>query len=91
MLIFHLVTVICGNMIPKLESNSAKTWVSLIFNIGSFGMSPYLQGVNCFGDTPWKKHFGVIMAVAWGLFFESINAPYIYTKMLKSYPMKKFL
>ena len=54
-------------------------------------MVQYLQGVNCSGDTPCKKPFGVIMAVAGGLFLGAISAPYIYTKMLKSYPTEEVL
>ena len=54
-------------------------------------MALYLQGVNLSGDTPCKEHFRVIMAIAWGLFFEAIPAPYIYTKMLKSYLIKEVL
>jgi len=91
MFIFYLVTAICGNMIPNLESNSAKTCASLIFTIGSSGMVPYLQGVNLSGGTPSKKPFGVIMAVAGGQFLGGIPAPYIYTKMLKSYPTEEVL
>ena len=54
-------------------------------------MVPYLKGINCSGDTHCKKPFGVINAVEGGLFFEAITAPYIYTKMLKSYPTEEVL
>ena len=54
-------------------------------------MVPYLKGVNSSCDTPYKKPFGSIMAVAGRFFLEAISAPYIYTKMLKSYPIKEVL
>ena len=91
MFLFYLVTAICGNLIPCLETNSSKTIAALTFTIGSSGMVPYLQGVNLSGGTPSRKPFGVIIAVAGGLFLGAIPAPYIYTKMLKTYPSEEVL
>ena len=54
-------------------------------------MVPYLKGVNCSGDTPCKKPFGVIMPIAVGFFLRAISAPYIYSKILKSYPIEEVL
>ena len=55
MFVFYLLTTICGNMIPCLESNGAKTLASFVFTVGSSGMVPYLQGVNLSGGTSSKK------------------------------------
>ena len=91
MFLFYLVTAICGNLIPCLETNSSKTIAALTFTIGSSGMVPYLQGVNLSGGTPSRKPFGVIIAVAGGLFLGAIPAPFIYAKMLKTYPSEEVL
>ena len=87
----YLLTTICGNLIPNLESNGAKTLATFVYSIGSSGMVPYLQGVNLSGGTPSKKPFGVIFATAGGLFLGGIPAPFIYTKLLKSYPTEDVL
>ena len=91
MFIFYLLTTICGNLVPCLESNGAKTLVSFVFSIGSSGMVPYLQGVNLSGGSPSKKPFGVIIATAGGLFLGGIPAPFVYTKLLKTYPTEDVL
>ena len=91
MFAFYLLTTICGNLIPNLESNGAKTLATFIYSIGSSAMVPYLQGVNLSGGTPSKKPFGVIFATAGGLFLGGIPAPFIYAKLLKSYPTEDVL
>ena len=91
MFIFYLITTICGNLVPNLETNSSKTLACFIFSVGSSAMVPYLQGVNLSGGTPSKKPFGVIFAVAGGLFLGGIPAPFIYNKLLKTYPTEDVL
>ena len=91
MFVFYLLTTICGNMIPCLESNGAKTLASFVFTVGSSGMVPYLQGVNLSGGTPSKKPFGVIFATAGGIFLGAIPAPFVYNKLLKTYPTEDVL
>ena len=91
MFVFYLLTAICGNLVPNLETNRLKTFASLVYTIGSSGMVPYLQGVNLSGGTPSKKPFGVIIATAGGLFLGAIPAPFIYTKLLKTYPTEEVL
>ncbi len=91
MFVFYLLTAICGNLVPNLETNGHKTFASLVYTIGSSGMVPYLQGVNLSGGSPSKKPFGVIIAVAGGLFLGAIPAPFIYTKLLKTYPTEEVL
>ena len=39
---FYLLTTICGNLIPGLESNAAKTFTTLIYSIAASAMVPYL-------------------------------------------------
>jgi hypothetical protein len=91
MFIFYLLTTICGNLVPCLESNGAKTLASFVFSVGSSAMVPYLQGVNLSGGSPSKKPFGVIIATAGGLFLGGIPAPFVYTKLLKTYPTEDVL
>ena len=91
MFIFYLLTTICGNLIPCLESNGAKTFACLLFTVGSSGMVPYLQGVNLSGGTPSKKPFGVIIAIAGGIFLGGIPAPFVYNQLLKAYPTEVVL
>ena len=91
MFIFYLLTTICGNSIPYIEDNGTKTLTAFIYTVGSSAMVPYLQGVNLSGGTPSKKPFGVIFATAGGLFFGGIPAPFIYSKLLKTYPTEEVL
>ena len=91
MFLFYLLTAVCGSLVPNLESKSYKTLASLLFSVGSSGMVPYLQGVNLSGGSPSKKPFGVIFATAGGLFLGALPAPFIYTKLLKTYPKEEVL
>ena len=91
MFLFYLLTTICGNLIPTLESNGAKTFTTFVYSIGASAMVPYLQGVNLSGGTPSKKPYGVIIATAGGLFLGAIPAPFIYAKLLKTYPTEEVL
>ena len=91
MFLFYLLTTVCGNLIPCLESNGSKTFTSFLFTVGSSAMVPYLQGVNLSGGTPSKKPFGVIIATAGGIFLGAIPAPFVYAKLLKSYPTEDVL
>ena len=54
-------------------------------------MVPYLQGVNLSGGTPSKKPFGVIFATFGGIFLGALPAPFIYTKLLKTFPKEEVL
>ena len=91
MFLFYLLTTICGNLIPTLDSNGAKTFTTFVYSIGASAMVPYLQGVNLSGGTPSKKPYGVIIATAGGLFLGAIPAPFIYAKLLKTYPTEEVL
>ena len=91
MFVFYLLTTICGNLVPYLESNGTKTFACFLFTVGSSGMVPYLQGVNLSGGTPSKKPFGVIIATAGGLFLGGIPAPFVYNQLLKTYPTEVVL
>ena len=91
MFIFYLLTTVCGNLVPNLESNAYKVLATFVYSVGSSAMVPYLQGVNLSGGTPSKKPFGVIFATAGGLFLGGIPAPFIYTKLLKTYPTEQVL
>ena len=91
MFVFYLLTTVCGNLIPCIEDKGYKTLTSFIYTIGSSAMVPYLQGVNLSGGTPSKKPFGVIFATAGGLFLGGIPAPFIYNKLLKTYPTEVVL
>ena len=91
MFISYLITTICGNLIPNLETNGSKTFATFVYSIGSSAMVPYLQGVNLSGGTPSKKPFGVIFATAGGIFLGGIPAPFIYSQLLKSYPTEDVL
>ena len=91
MFLFYLLTAVCGSLVPNLDSNAYKTAASLLFSVGSSGMVPYLQGVNLSGGTPSKKPFGVIFATAGGLFLGALPAPFVYTKLLKTFPKEEVL
>ena len=91
MFAFYLLTTICGNLIPCLESNGARTLTTFVYSIGASAMVPYLQGVNLSGGTPSKKPYGVIIATAGGLFLGGIPAPFVYAKLLKTYPTEEVL
>ncbi len=88
---FYLIVAICGNIIPSLESNKALTLTSLLYNIGSSAMGPYLQGTNLSAGTPSKKPFGVTISNISGILFASVPAPYIYASLLKTYPREEVL
>ena len=91
MFLFYLLTAICGNLVPNLETNGGKTLASFIYSIGSSAMVPYLQGVNLSGGTPSKAPFGVIIATGGGVFLGGIPAPFVYAQLLKVYPKEHVL
>ena len=91
MFVFYLLTTVCGNLIPNLETNGAKTLSTFVYSIGASAMVPYLQGVNLSGGTPSKKPYGVIIATAGGIFLGAIPAPFVYAKLLKTYPTEEVL
>ena len=91
MFCFYLLVAICGNIIPSLDSNKALTYTSLLYNIGSSAMGPYLQGTNLSAGTPSKKPFGVTISNISGILFGAIPAPYIYATLLKTFPKEEVL
>ena len=91
MFVFYLLTAICGNIIPYLESYSCLTLVSFLYSIGSSAMGPYLQGCNLSAGTPSKKPFGVTISNISGILFGQIPAPYIFATLLKYYPKEEAL
>ena len=91
MFLSYLLTAICGNLIPNLTNSAHQTLTCLLYTVGSSSMVPYLQGVNLSGGTPSRKPFGVIIAIAGGLFLGGIPSPYIYDTLLKSYPTEEVL
>ena len=91
MFMFYLLTTIFGNSIPFMDSSRNLTFVSLLYNICSSAMGPYLQGCNLSAGTPSKKPFGVTISNICGILFGAIPAPYIYATLLKSYPKEEVL
>ena len=91
MFTFYLLTAICGNMIPYLENYGNLTLFSLLYNIGSSAMGPYLQGCNLSAGTPSKKPFGITISNISGILLGQIPAPYIYATLLKNYPKEEAL
>ena len=85
MFIFYLLTAICGNIIPYLESYRNLTLASLLYTISSSAMGPYLQGCNLSAGSPSKKPFGITISNISGILFGQIPAPYIYATLLKSF------
>ena len=85
MFIFYLLTTICGNIIPYLESYRNLALVSLLYTICSSTMGPYLQGCNLSAGTPSKKPFGITISIISGILLGQIPAPYIYATLLKSF------
>ena len=85
MFIFYLLTAICGNIIPYLESYRNLTLASILYTISSSAMGPYLQGCNLSAGTPSKKPFGITISNISGILFGQIPAPYIYATLLKNF------
>ena len=85
MFIFYLLTAICGNIIPYLESYRNLTIASFLYTISSSAMGPYLQGCNLSAGTPSKKPFGITISNISGILFGQIPAPYIYSTLLKNF------
>ena len=85
MFIFYLLTAICGNIIPYLESHRNLTLASFLYTISSSAMGPYLQGCNLSAGSPSKKPFGITISNISGILFGQIPAPYIYATLLKSF------
>jgi F0F1-type ATP synthase assembly protein I len=91
MFCFYLLTAICGNLIPSLKNNSHFFLCTLLYNIGSSGMGPYLQGTNLSAGTPSRKPYGVTVAVISVTLLGAVPAPYIYASILKSFPKEDVL
>ena len=85
MFIFYLLTAICGNIIPYLESYRNLTIASFLYTISSSAMGPYLQGCNLSAGTPSKKPFGITISNISGILLGQIPAPYIYSTLLKNF------
>ncbi len=88
---FYLLTTICGNIIPYLESKFNLTIFSLLYSIFSSAMGPYLQGTNLSAGTPSKKPFGVTISNVCGILLGAVPAPYIYATLLKTFPKEETL
>ena len=91
MFCFYLLTTIVGNSIPYLDNPRSLTFASLLYNIFSSAMGPYLQGCNLSAGTPSKKPFGITISNISGILFGAVPAPYIYATLLKSYPKEEVL
>ena len=91
MFIFYLLTTICGNVIPYLQSYRNLTLASLLYTISSSSMGPYLQGCNLSAGTPSKKPFGITISNISGILLGQIPAPYIYATLLKSFTKEESL